>query len=222
VGVPGLKPSAGPLAHSLEDMTLFMSSILNAEPNRYDVTAHAGPWQKSDLSQAALTIAVLPEDDHFPLHPPVRRALESAVSALQAAGHRIIRLSNDPDRNISYGNRLAFQYFIYGPHVDNIARSGEPAVTSVAKNSHPMFTGPFPVPQEQETFEKINNLHIARTKYQDAWRRAWVDNAVDVILAPGAQNTAVPHDTYGWPPYTLIWNLLDVSGIRLSLYCRSN
>ncbi|KAH1783414.1 hypothetical protein KXV85_010162, partial [Aspergillus fumigatus] len=22
-------------------------------------------------------------------------------------------------------------------------------------------------------------------------------------------NTAVPHDTFGWPPYTVIWNLLD-------------
>jgi amidase len=73
-----------------------------------------------------------------------------------------------------------------------------------------MFTGPFPVDMELPPYEKIDTLHKARQEYADAWRRAWVEHGLDVILAPGAQNTAVPHDTYGWPPYTLIWNLLDV------------
>lgn len=136
------------------------------------------------------------------------------MQALTRAGHKIIRLTNDDDRCISLANRLSFQYFTYGPHTDHIAPSGEPVVASVAKGSHPMFTGPFPISQELETFEKINALHVARTKYQDAWRRAWVSNGLDVILAPGSQNTAVAHDTYGWPPYTVMWNLLDVSSQR--------
>ena len=92
-----------------------------------------------------------------------------------------------------------------------MAASGEPPVASVAKAAHPMFTGPFPVDMALDPFEKINELHNARTKYSDAWRKIWVENQLDVILAPGAQNTAVPYDTFGWPPYTLIWNLLDVS-----------
>lgn len=213
-GVPGLKPSAGPLAHSLEDLALFLSTVTNARPNRYDANTHAAPWQNSTNLQGPLTIGVLPEDEHFPLHPPVRRTLDSAVQALTRAGHKIIRLTNDDDRCISLANRLSFQYFTYGPHTDHIAPSGEPVVASVAKGSHPMFTGPFPISQELETFEKINALHVARTKYQDAWRRAWVSNGLDVILAPGSQNTAVAHDTYGWPPYTVMWNLLDVSSQR--------
>ncbi|KAL3496408.1 fatty-acid amide hydrolase [Aspergillus germanicus] len=211
-GIPGLKPAAGPLAHSLSDINLFMSSVLRAQPWTYDVSASAAPWQ--DLSVATtgksvLTIGVLPDDAQFLLHPPVRRALDSAILALSKAGHRIVPLNTDPARDLAYANRLAFQYFIYGPHIDHIAASGEPVVPSVAKMSSPMFTGPFPVDMELPPYEKIDALHKARQRYADAWRRAWVANGLDVVLAPGAQNTAVPHDTYGWPPYTLIWNLLD-------------
>ncbi|KAL3457549.1 amidase signature domain-containing protein [Aspergillus heterothallicus] len=211
-GVPGLKPSAGPLAHSISDLKLFMSSVLNAEPWKYDATASAAPWVASDRTspeKPTLTIGILPEDPQFPLHPPVRRALESAIDALTAKGHRIIRLPTDPSRDLAYANRLAFQYFIYGPHTDHIATSGEPLVTSVAKSSSPMFTGGFPVDMALSPYEKIDALHVARQGYADAWRKVWVGNGLDVVLAPGAQSTAVPHDTYGWPPYTLIWNLLD-------------
>ncbi|CEL10192.1 Putative General amidase GmdB [Aspergillus calidoustus] len=211
-GLPGLKPAAGPLAHSLSDINLFMSTVLRADPWKYDATASPVPWQGlSDTTnpQPVLTIGVLPEDAHFPLHPPVRRALDSAITALSNAGHRIFHLDSDPTRDLAYANRLAFQYFVYGPHIDHIASSGEHPVPSVAKMSSPMFTGPFPVDMELPPYEKIDALHKARQEYADAWRRAWVEHGLDVILAPGAQNTAVPHDTYGWPPYTLIWNLLD-------------
>ncbi|KAG6027988.1 hypothetical protein E4U41_000797 [Claviceps citrina] len=217
-GLPGLTPVAGPLAHSLADMRLFMTAILDAQPNRYDATAHAGPWQKqldcplspSPPHPRRLTIGVLSADAHFPLHPPIRRALDSAVRALTAAGHTMVHLSDSAGPSISYGSRLAFQYFVYAPQeVDHLAASGEPPVASVSRGAHPMFSGAFPVPQELEPFQKIKALQRALQDYQDAWRRVWVDQAIDVFLAPAAQNTAVAHDTYGWPPYTLLWNLLD-------------
>ncbi|KAG5980476.1 hypothetical protein E4U55_003989 [Claviceps digitariae] len=207
-GLPGLTPVAGPLAHSIADLRLFMMTVLDARPNRYDITAHTGPWQKQP-TPGPLTIGLVCEDENFPLHPPVRRAMDSAVEALAAAGHSVVRLPNSADRSISYGNRLAYQYIVSAPQVDYLAASGEPPVNSVSHRYHPMFTGPFPVPQELEPFEKMNALHMAVQRYQEAWRRAWVDNAIDVFLAPAAQNTAVAHDTYGWPPYTVLWNLLD-------------
>ncbi|KAL6230953.1 hypothetical protein BDW75DRAFT_248249 [Aspergillus navahoensis] len=210
-GIPGLKPSAGPLAHTLDDLELFMSTILNAEPWKYDATASAAPWYTQPVadSQRQLTIGILPESKAFRLHPPVKRALQSAIDALSKKGHRIIHLPDNPTLDLAYANRLAFQYFIYGPHADHVASSGEPPVASVAKMSSPMFTGPFPVDMALSPFEKINALHVARQSYADAWRKTWVGNGLDVVLAPGAQNTAVPHDSFGWPPYTLVWNLLD-------------
>ncbi|KAI9925651.1 hypothetical protein ASPWEDRAFT_113022 [Aspergillus wentii DTO 134E9] len=209
--LPGLKPSAGPLAHSLDDIELFMSTVLDAEPWKHDVTAVGVPWNKSlaNIDEPRLTIGVLEQNPQLPLHPPVARALESAVKALAAKGHNVVRLKHDPDRDIAFANRLGFQYFVYGPHVDNITPSGEPMVESVAKSSSPMFTGPFPVSQELDIVEKIDALHKIRHQYTDSWRKVWVENKLDLILAPSAQNTAVPHDTYGWPPYTLLWNLLD-------------
>ncbi|KAF9886880.1 hypothetical protein FE257_011003 [Aspergillus nanangensis] len=216
-GLPGLIPSAGPLGHTLHDLELFMSTVIGAEPWRYDITASGAPWSSSSSSnptdlpaqQQQLTIGVLAPDAQFPLHPPVRRAMEAAILSLERKGHRIVRLENDPERDLAYASRLAFQYFIYGPHTDHTAASGEPLVPSVARFDSPMFSGPFPVDQELGIVEKIQALHARRKTYADAWRKAWVGNGLDVILAPGAQNTAVPHDTYGWPPYTVVWNLLD-------------
>ncbi|KAJ5681849.1 amidase [Penicillium maclennaniae] len=72
-----------------------------------------------------------------------------------------------------------------------------------------MFTGPWPVDPELETFEKIQKLHEARARVSDAWCQIWVDQKLDMVIAPGSQNTATAFDTYGWPPYTLMWNLLD-------------
>ncbi|GAB1210244.1 hypothetical protein APSETT445_009035 [Aspergillus pseudonomiae] len=213
-GVPGIKPAAGTLAQSLDDIEMFMSTVLKAEPWRYDVTTIGSPWVTTLNLPSLLTIGVLGEDPQFPIHPPVRRAMESAIAALGKKGHRIVRLEHDPARGVAYASRLAFQYFTYGPHIDHIEASGEPLVASVAKLANPMFTGPFPVDQEG-AFEKIEGLYNARKDYAEAWRRTWVQYGIDVLLTPGAQNTATPHDTYGWPPYTVIWNLLDMNLIPL-------
>jgi amidase len=98
-GLPGLKPAAGPLAHSLSDINLFMSTVLRADPWKYDATASPVPWQglpDTTNPQPVLTIGVLPEDAHFPLHPPVRRALDSAITALSNAGHTRPRVRQPP------------------------------------------------------------------------------------------------------------------------------
>ena len=212
-GLPGIHPSAGPLANSLEDLEFFISSVLSTETWKYDVTAIGASWNSTPQLEDGkkLRIGVLDEHPLLPLHPPVRRALESAVQAIAAAGHEIVRITQDGGRDIALGNRLAFQYFTYAPHPDQIAASGEPPVPSVAKRAHPMFTGSFLVSPELSDFELINELQIARDQYSDAWRKTWVAHKLDVMLGPPAQNTAVPYDTFGWPPYTLFLNLIDVS-----------
>lgn len=215
-GIPGLVPVAGPLAHSIADLKLLMSSVVaDGQAWKYDSAAVGVPWQtipSSTNASKCLTIGVLAEDEYHPLHPPVNRALNRAVEALTRAGHRIIRLGGDDEAHSSaYASRIAFQYFAYGPHKDIIAASGEPPVTSVAKAASPMSSGPFPAPKGLGPFETILALHAARQQVHEAWRQTWVDQKLDVILAPGAQSTAVGHDTYGWPSYTVMWNVLDVS-----------
>ncbi|OJJ42783.1 hypothetical protein ASPZODRAFT_76028 [Penicilliopsis zonata CBS 506.65] len=212
-GMPGLKPAAGPLASSFEDLEVFMSSVINAEPWRFDVSAMGGSWSEApSTSTTTLTIGIPAPDEDFPLHPPVRRSLDEAIAKLEAAGHKIVHLpSPPPESSIAHANRLAFEYFIYAPAPDHITPSGEPPVPSVAAKSSPMFTGPLPVPLEGEPdlSETITKLYALRQAYAEFWRKIWVEYSLDIVLAPGAQSTAVEHDTYGWPPYTLVWNLLD-------------
>ncbi|CAI7661113.1 unnamed protein product [Penicillium bialowiezense] len=210
-GIPGLVPSAGPLGHSIDDLKMFMNIVVgDGQSWEYDSNAVSAPWQsvpRGVSPNGVLTIGVLAEDKQFPLHPPVKRALDRAIEALTRAGHKIVRLGDELD--VAYASRLALQYFIYGPHEDLIAASGEPVVASVAKASSPMFTGPFPVEQGLGPFETIQALFEARQKLLDSWRQTWVEQKLDVVIGPGAQNTAVAHDTYGWPPYTALWNVLD-------------
>lgn len=64
--------------------------------------------------------------------------------------------------------------------------------------------------KDKYTLEEVFDLNIARSGYKAEWQKVWTDHKLDVILCPGAENTAVLHDTYGAPPYTAVWNLLDV------------
>ena len=165
------------------------------------------------MAKKPLTIGVLPEEKVFPLHPPVRRAINNAIDSLRQAGHNIVTLPENTSCTVSLGNRLTFQYYILGPDTssDHFGPNGEPQVASVAQQSNPMFAGPFPVPMDLEPLEKIDALHAQRQAYSEAWRKVWTSHKLDVLIGPGAQNTAVPHDTFGWPPYTQVWNILDVS-----------
>lgn len=208
--MPGLIPSAGPLAHTLRDVELFLSTILSASPEDYDSTAIAAPWRMVQKPER-LRIGVLQEEAIFPLQPPVRRAIREAVSALSKAGHDVVQLTSNPDCTVSYANRLAFSYYVLGPDTtaQHFGPDGEPKIASVAARYNPLFSGPMPVDPSLEPFTRINELHRARRAYQEAWRKQWVELKLDVLLCPPSQNTAVPHDTYGWPPYTQIWNVLD-------------
>lgn len=214
-GVPGLVPCAGPLATSFADLELFFKAVLDADPAQYDSSAVSIPYISKpgstleDLRKRPLRIGLLPEDPAFPLHPPVKRALAEASAALSKAGHEIIKLPFDPATGAAKANGISFQMFSIDPldtSMKYIQASGEPPVNSV-KLSIP------PGEKHKYTIDQLAGLNVQRRVYADSWRQVWLENNLDIVLAPGAQNTAVPHDTYGMPPYTLIWNFLDVSGV---------
>lgn len=211
-GLPGIVPCTGPLATTFSDLELFFKAVLDADPSRYDSTVLAAPWISApgstldDLRKRPLRIGFLAEDPAFPLHPPIARALAEASAALTKAGHQVVQLPHDPAANASRSNEIGFNMFSIDPLDTSkkyIERSGEPPVNSV-KLSAP------PGEKHAYTIDELASLSIQQKEFADKWRRLWLDHGIDIVLAPGAQNTAVPHDTYGMPPYTLIWNLLDV------------
>ncbi|TVY60850.1 Acetamidase [Lachnellula suecica] len=207
IGTPGLVPCAGPLATTFSDLKLFVSTILKAKPWLLDSTAHAVPWRSThELSgKTTLTIGVLAEDPIFPYHPPVRRTLNNAIAALQAAAP----LGSNNQSRGGQSNR----------HGDLQDRSGKDVhqphhlqrrafVPSVAAAVAITSTGPAPKVYGVLDIAAMNrDMHA----YREAWREMFRSEKLDVVLGPGAQCTAVPHDSFGIAPYTVMWNLLDVS-----------
>ena len=82
--------------------------------------------------------------------------------------------------------------------------SGEPLIESLRRTEWAVDK------KERYSLEEVFDINLAWGGYKAAWHKVWTDNKLDVILCPGAENTAVPHDTYGIPTYTMVWNLLEV------------
>ncbi|OHF00182.1 amidase [Colletotrichum orchidophilum] len=209
--LPGVTPVAGPMANSVDDLTLFMETVLARRPWCYDASVVSGPWRNSERSNKTLTIGVLPEDPDYPLHPPVRRALEDAVANLTSAGHKVIRLPATPACSASLGGKIGFHYFGLGSSgLDALASEiGEPLVHSVSRGVHPFTSSKPLIPRELDTVHQLDEFLGLQASYANSWKDVWIEHRLDVVIGPGAISTAVPHDTYGTPVYTLMWNVLD-------------
>jgi amidase len=218
-GSPGIIAAAGPLTRSVRDLEFFTKSVIDAEPQDYDSSALAVPWISAPL-KIKLVIGVLAEDPDFPLLPPVKRTLETAIEKLQAASHTIIPLTDAPGTREA--NEIAVSLFQLDPTksaVKKILASGEPFVQSVLKGAADFAAYQaasekpplFPLPADGYTLENLWDLNAARADYSERWNQALVKAKIDVIIGPVAETTAPPHDTYGNSPYTIIWNLLNVS-----------
>lgn len=63
------------------------------------------------------------------------------------------------------------------------------------------------------SIDDLFEINVATGAYKASWNSLWAQNKLDVILCPSAETTAVPHDMFGLPPYTMVWNLLQYPGI---------
>jgi amidase len=207
--LPGIVSCAGPITQSFDDLELFVSSVLSTKPWMEDSNTHAVTWRtESSIPKGKLLrIGVLPEDSEFPLHPPIRRTLEKAIACLAAAGHKIVRLDLDDASKTSLAYRIAIDMFGIDPAktpFQNISASGEPIISSVQAN---LAAIPPLKPCGLLEFAAMNREKHA---FSEAWRKIFKAEELDAVIGPAAQHTAVPHDKYGMPPYTVLWNLLDV------------
>ena len=80
------------------------------------------------------------EDPSFPVHPPVRRALDESAMALAAAGHEIIVLKDTPSMKTAID--LSTSYWSMDNNkvwLKNIEASGEPIIPSLQKTIKDIF-----------------------------------------------------------------------------------
>ena len=206
-GLTGIIPVAGPLAQSPRDLRLFMETVIQSKPWDFDYTALAMPWHPVPEAKS-LTIGVVLECPTWRLTPPMLRAMKTATEKLKQAGHKIVMLEKFP--SFKEAMELSFGMF----DIDNectgfkhILASGEPFVTSVAD-----LYAPPPGGRKDKTLDELFKMNIKQLEFRRDWLKVFMENKLDVVLAPGAHKTAVPHDTFRYPPYTVMWNLVAVSG----------
>jgi amidase len=208
-GSPGIAATAGPLATSFRDIELFTTSVIAKVPWNYDPTALIIPWRNVP-SKTKLTIGILPQDPNFPIHPPVARALATAIERLQKAGHALVSIPEAPLPYEAYDTTIAmFSLDNTKTAFKHLSASGEPLIPSILamKPSTPKQN---PKP-DGFSIDDVFELNVVRADYRARWANEFIKAKLDVVISPGAITTAVPHDTYGASPYTMIWNLLDVS-----------
>jgi Asp-tRNA(Asn)/Glu-tRNA(Gln) amidotransferase A subunit family amidase len=203
-------PVAGPLCHSIRDARLFLETVIQDKYFDFDFTTMAVPW-RSKPHKSTLTIGVLSEAPGHPVSPPIRRAVETAAEKLRAAGHTIVPLKDYPSfggavdlamRSFAFDNdNLAFQW---------VTDSGEPFVKPVSD-----CYAPENMPKGTRTLDDLFPESIERDVYKKAWHDIYREHKLDIIIAPGNETPAPPHDTYDQFTYTLMWNLLQVSRISI-------
>ncbi|KAJ5162541.1 amidase [Penicillium capsulatum] len=203
-GAPGFASSAGPLATSATDLTYFCKSVILSEPWRKDSTALAGGWCNVQRKEK-LRIGVFMGDGDYPLAPPVTRALKSATTALERAGHQVDVLSSFP--SVHEALKIAARFMMLDNEqtlLKHVLAGDEQPIKSLA------YTSPATVVEAREyTLKDVWDANAALIQYREKMAAVWRKHDLDIVLCPGARTPATPHDTFGMPVYTLIWNLLN-------------
>lgn len=216
-GDPGhnmILASAGPLANDLDGLRAWTKAVIDAQPARFDATTIDVPWRPVE-PKTPLTIGVLEAPIEFPLHPPIQRVMNEAVARLRAQGHTLVTL---PASQTKILESVDISWTMFGMASDGGARikaSGETPIPSLTGGPANVKTldqlrGPqAPADPAQNAYQRLAATNVRRISLQNTWRELWNQHGLDVVIAPAAQHTAIPHDTYPLPAYTVLLNCLD-------------
>ena len=218
-GMKFLLSCAGPLSSDLNGIETFFKSVFETEPARLDSTVLDVPWRDVPVKCSTLKIGVVPESSIFPLHPPIRRALTEAVRLLEAQGHEIIHLTEEECRIVE-SNEIGWSLFGLDEGSKKLLEStGEPPVPAMhylgkqAEKLLGFYKPTLPDTTGLDPLHKLALLNTRRAELRESYRKMWLEHDLDICIAPSAQTTAVPHDTFGVAPYTTFTNVLDVSQV---------
>jgi amidase len=195
-------PSIGPEAHSVRDLEGFMETVIDAQPWLFDDGGINVPWRRVQIPDKPLRFGFILEDPKRPVHPPMKRTMLHAKELVEKAGHEIVPV----DLDLWAAAVLAWKYFFIDPKktpLGIIASSGEPWVKSIAT------VLPDEVKVLSIDLDGVFDMNVERRKIMKTFHDVVVEKKLDAILLPPYQSTAVPHDTYGFPLYTTVANLLD-------------
>jgi amidase len=198
-----------------------METILSAKPWLSEPVLIPLPWKSSlqitPTTEQPLKIGVLWHDNVVRPHPPIRHALRTVVSRLQALPNVSV-VDWKPHLHDEAWAITSSLYFTDGGASDaaTIAESGEPwrPLTKWIIKENPCVKNLSR--EELEYWQEEREVY--RQEYADLWNSTATsrnketgepEGMVDVILCPVGPGVATRHDTAKYWAYTSQWNLLD-------------
>jgi len=236
-GMDAIIGCVGPMATSARDLGLFCRVMLAAEPWLDEPPLLEMPWKENvargDGLPERLSIAILYDDSVVKPHPPIIQALDKYKSALESAGHDVIRwepldhqkgweliVGHISIHLVTFPNIRFLQAKLYlldggAEYHETILAGGEWEVPQTkwildhARGRQPYTPHEiFQLNAEREAFRANALAHWNSTKCRTATGRP-----VDAVLCPVAPTLAPPHETTSWWGYSSHWNLLDLPAV---------
>ncbi|KAL3427906.1 acetamidase [Phlyctema vagabunda] len=209
-GMENIVGAVGPMAVSPEDLRLFCSVALDAQPWLYEPSLIEIPWRPTITIPTKMRIGVLSNDGVVSPHPPVARCLRETADALGRAGHTIIpwRSSLHPDIIATINEA----YFLDGAeeYYEVMKQGNEPPVPIIKMlldKTHPKHC------TARETWKINQRRNALQTIYAAELNAA----ELDFILCPVNASVASAHGESTYWGYTSAFNLLDYTGAVLPI-----
>lgn len=215
----------GPLATSPEALRFMLQAVLSQKPWLHDPLVVDMPWRDEPEmevqtivdSGSKLSFGLAMTDGEVTPYPPVQRAMDKVVRAMEKMGHEMIEWNPEPTH--SELTAIAVQAFMYdgGTDVRNaFALSGETPVVQVLGMASEEA-------QAELTSSKISETNVTKREAQKSYMEYWNDTAkltstgrpVDAIITPAAPFPAALPDLYyasGYG-YTTWVNTVDYTAV---------
>lgn len=212
----------GPLATTPDGLRLAFQALLSKQPWLHDPLCHEIPWRPdaelavSDPAKRLsnkLTFGVVRNDGSCTPTPPVARAIDMTVAALEKLGHQVIPW--DPKPSHAQVTAVGVECWNFDGGADfraQFALSGEPMASQVlAANASPANA------------IDIMQTNIKKRDIQKAYMDYWNSTAdktdsgrpVDAIISPLAPFPAARPELFTYYGYSVWVNVLDYTSVTV-------
>ncbi|RAL66771.1 hypothetical protein DID88_007554 [Monilinia fructigena] len=184
--------SVGFLSTSLGSLKTVMTTLLSTSPWLRDPAVVPIPWRnEAQLStQRKLKFGIFWWDEMVQPHPPIQRALQMVVAALEGSGHEIMD---------------------WCPPSHTVPERLHPEIMNADENFYAL-KAPMSLLEYQG---RALQLRDYRQAYADYWNSTGDEygNVVDAVLMPAAPHAAVIPRMWEHLAYTEVQNLLDYTAL---------
>lgn len=216
----------GPLATSVPSLRLVMKALLAQQPWLHDPYVHHLPWrfeQEREILELTGTIGdasktgklsfgVFKTDGIVNPLPPVRRAVDTVVNALQALGHEIIEWQPPMQKDLLDAGNKTWSYDAGADVKAAFALSQEPIADQVSffKDLEKEYTA-------SEIAATNVKLRQVRKEYMEYWndseKKTSTGRCVDCVISPLAPFPAARPNGYTYIGYSTWVNFLDYTSV---------